>query len=57
MITTGILILSSVVVVVAIVSSLRDVMIDPVMAVVLNTNGISVLFNEIFFSIDLECRK
>ena len=57
MITTGILILSLVVVSVAIVSSLRDVMIDPVMAVVLNTNGISILFNEIFFSIDLECRK
>ena len=57
MITTGILILSLVVVSVAIVSSLRDVMIDPVMAVVLNANGVSVLFNEIFFSIDLECRK
>ena len=57
MITTGILILSLVVVSVAIVSSSRDVMIDPVMAVVLNTNKVSVLFNEIFFSIDLECRK
>ena len=57
MITTGILILSLVVVSVAIVSSPRDVMIDPVMAVVLNGNGVSVLFNEIFFSIDLECRK
>ena len=57
MITTGILILSLVVVSVAIVSSSRDVMIDPVMAVVLNGNGVSVLFNEIFFSIDLECRK
>ena len=57
MITTGILILSLVVVSVAIVSSSRDVMIDPVMAVVLNANGVSVLFNEIFLSIDLECRK
>ena len=57
MITTGILILSLVVVSVAIVSSLRDVMIDPVMAVVLNANGVSALFNEIFSSIDLECRK
>ena len=57
MITTGILILSLVVVSVAIVSSSRDVMIDPVMAVVLIANGVSVLFNEIFFSIDLKCSK
>ena len=57
MITTGILIPSLVAVVVDIVSTVMDVLVDPVMADVLNANGVIVLFNEVFFSIDLECRK